>query len=43
MVDFDSTHCAPLPVELFRLPQEIGMELDPVEISDFVDVSSDDL
>ena len=25
MVDFDETHCSPLPVELFRTPKEIGI------------------
>ena len=35
MVDFDSTHCTPLPAEMFRSPQEIGLETDFVTISDF--------
>jgi hypothetical protein len=35
MVDYDSTHCTPLPAEMFRSPQEIGSETDLVTISDF--------
>jgi hypothetical protein len=40
MVDFDSTHCTPLPAEMFRSPQEIGLETDIVEISDFEEILS---
>jgi hypothetical protein len=34
MMDFDGTHCTPLPVEMFRPPQEIGSESNFVQISD---------
>lgn len=43
MLDFDSTHCTPLPAEMFRLPQEIGYEADSVEISDFAEISPSNL
>ncbi|KZS18192.1 Protein ABHD16A [Daphnia magna] len=43
MLDFDSTHCTPLPAEMFRLPQEIGYEADSVEISDFAEISASNL
>ena len=40
MIDFDSTHCTPLPSELFHFPQEIGLNSILSDVSDFVEISS---
>jgi len=43
MVDFDDTHCAPLPVDLFRFPRAIGTKSDFEDLSDFVEIKPSEL
>jgi len=44
MIDFDSTHCTPLPTELFHFPQdEIGLKsVSSSDVSDFVEIITPD-
>jgi hypothetical protein len=38
MVDFDSSHCTPLPTEFFHLPQDIGLN-ESDSSDDFVEIA----
>jgi len=42
MVDFDSTHCTPLPTEFFNLPQEFGLNESDLS-DDFVEIAHGDV
>jgi len=43
MVDYDDTHCAQLPADLFRCPREFGAESEFEELSGFVEIKPSEL